>query len=244
MFMKIGMSYLLNNIELGANINLPYWNFYNDSDFFLQELSSGIEGEDDFRSYKNSDLESNRKTALGISLGAGIPYGKNRQSKVHLNVDWYSAVKEYSRIVLPEEVIGEKLNQSQFDEENRSVINFGIGTDLFVSDKVKLILSFSSDYNSYISSINILEQINNERGNSNLFGDFWHYGIGTDFKNKWGNLYTGLVYSVSSGEISSTENNSEEILGNSKYERMRIIIGVDIPLVKKKLDKVNSNNQK
>lgn len=245
MFLKLGMSYVSDNFELGANVNLPHIKFFDDSSIFVQELSSGLEGDDKFRSYTNNDLESNRKTAFGVSLGAGIPIGRNRKSKIHLNVDWYSKVNEYSRIVLPPELIDEEIEQSQFNEEARSVVNYGLGTNLFISDKVKLILSFSSDYNAYISSVNILDQINKNRVESNLFGDFWHFGLGTDFTNKWGNLYTGLVYSESSGEIVSNDNAGEDILGNSKYERLRIIIGVDIPLVKQKVeDKLKNFNEK
>lgn len=250
-FFKLGMTYKVSNIELGANISLPYLGFYNDAAILVQELTGGLGPDDDsFQYIEEDDLKNQRKTALGIAIGAGIPIGK---SKLHLNAEWYSKVNEYERISLPNSVLDNDRNQSQFNEEFKSVVNFGAGAEVFLSPSITLILSVSSDYNAHVSSLNLLDELNQNESNVNVLGDFWHFGVGTDLSVKWGNLYTGFVYSQTSTDIEKSpdflpEDIGETVkggLGSIEFERMRFIIGIDLPLFNKKMEKLNeSSNDK
>jgi len=253
-FLKLGMTYNISDIELGANISLPYLGVYNDASIFVQELTGGID--DNFELHDEDGLNSKRKTALGVAVGAGIPIGRNKKSKIHLNAEWFSKVDEYERISLPDNVMDENRNQSQFNEEFKSTFNFGIGANIFFSPKVTLILSGSSDFNAHVSSVNILDELNRNEENVNLFGDFWHIGLGTDLSIAWGNIYTGITYSQTSTNVNRSDDfipedidqSAEGALGGVEYQRFRVIIGVDLPSFKKKfedkLEKLNISNNK
>lgn len=243
LFLKLGMTYNVSNIELGANISLPYLGIRSDASILIQELTGGLgPDEDSFELYDIEGLKSQRKTALGIAVGAGILIGN---SKIHLNAEWYSKVDEYERITLPDELIDDNTSQSNFNEEFKSVINFGVGTDLYLSPSVSLILSASSDFSAHVSSLNLLDELNEDEANINVLGDFWHLGIGTDLSIKWGNIYTGIVYSATSSNINTNpdfvpddiEDTIEGALGGIDYQRIRVIIGIDLPLIKKELEK-------
>jgi len=130
------------------------------------------------------------------------------------------------------------------------VFNFGAGVDVFLSPKTTLILSVSSDYNAHVSSVNLLDELNQNESNVNVLGDFWHFGVGTDLSVKWGSLYTGFVYSQTSTDIEKSpdflpEDIGETVkggLGSIEYQRMRFIIGIDLPLFNKKLEKLNGTS--
>lgn len=251
LFVKLGMTYNVSDIDLGANISLPYLGIYNDASILVQELTAGLGTEgDSFELFDEEGLKNKRKTALGVAVGAGIPVGKIKRSKIHLNVEWYSKVKEYERITLPDNVLDDNPDQSQFNEEFKSVINFGAGANLFLSKNATLILSVSSDFNAHVSSINILEELNQNEENINAFDNFWHLGLGTELSMKWGDLYTGFVYSQTSTRVNQSSDlipgdineTIKGALGGLKYERFRLIIGVDLPSFKKKFEEQGKKN--
>jgi len=135
-------------------------------------------------------------------------------------------------------VLNDNFEQSHFNEEFKTVINFGVGMNLFLTSNATLFLSVSSDFNAFISSLSILDELNNSKKNVNVFSDFWHFGLGTDLKTRWGDLYTGVIYSYTSTNVKEpppviNENIyqfAEGALGDVKYQRLRVVIGFDIPI--------------
>ena len=242
LFFKLGTSYILNDIELGANISLPHLKVFGDASFLAQDLSSGLGPDfDNFLVHEAKDLNNQRRTNLGIALGAGIPWGK---SKIHATAEWYSAVKEYERISLPEFGSYTETAPVELNEAFKSIMNFGLGVDLFLSPNTKLILSASSDFNAHINSINLLDKLNQLESNTNIFGDIWHFGLGTDLNTKLGNIYTGVIYSHTSTKVQGTDsffpqNNEQansDTIGKVRYQRFRIILGIDLSLIEQKLE--------
>ena len=203
-----------------------------------REFLSGLgTTQDFFRVVELDDLDSKRKTAPSIALGAGVPLGK---SMLHLSVDWTSALSEYERILLPEIPDDINLDQSTLNEEFKSVFNYGAGADIYLSPSVRILISFSSDYSATLKSPNLFNVVNQGDENVNFFGDFWHFGFGPDLNFKWGKITLGTTYSRSSVDVDTSpdlpdlgDQSPPSITSAVGYERWRFIIGLEIPLISK-----------
>ncbi|UCD62009.1 MAG: hypothetical protein JSV59_05445 [Flavobacteriaceae bacterium] len=243
LFLKMGVAWQLSNIEIGANLNLPFIPVETRASLQYQENLFGLGPGEDFFAYEDlEDLDNKRRTATSISVGAGIPVGK---STIHLNSSWYSKVKPYQRIELPAlDSAGQRFNLEPFEEEFRSVINFGAGADIYISPSVKFIMSFSSDFSATVSSINLFDVVNQSQGKVNLLNDFWHYGFGTDLSLKWGQIVLGATYSRTKSPFEEDIDIPDDILDDGAldfvnyitFERWRFIIGLEIPILQGKLN--------
>ena len=239
LFLRLGAAWQLKKVSLGLNISFPFMAIKERASLQSEEFLSGLGPDVDFfRVIDLDDLENKRRTATMVSLGAGIPIGK---SKLHLSADYATALSAYERIELPE--LPDELNQREisFNEEFRSVINFGAGADIYISPSLRVLLSFSSDYSATISSPSLFDYVNQSGEDVNFFGDFWHFGLGPDLKFKWGNITLGTTYSRSSNNVSgSPDFPGDDVGGRSVttaigFERWRFIIGLEIPLITSKV---------
>ncbi len=240
LFLNMGVAWKVSDVDLGANIRLPFIPVVLDASGKYEEFQSNLSPEDDlFISQDYPELNSRRRTAAGVFIGAGIPWGKH---KIHLNADWHSKVGRYERIVVSELPEGGSIEDSPFNEELRSVINFGAGAEIFVSPVVKLIGSFSSDFSSTVVSANLFDVVNDSDRNINLLEDFWHFGLGTEVNIKWGKIVLGTTYSRTSNNLGTQAappvdpDDPIEIVTDIGFERWRFIVGLEFPLLEKKLE--------
>ena len=235
-FWKIGLAWRLSKFDLGLNIDLPYVEVYSQGEVDFKEILSGIGGGEDFFRYADwNDIESNRKEPLGIALGAGLPIGK---SKIHLKVDWHGKVKEYDRLVIP--VIDESGNEVSFafKEELRSVINFGLGAEIYASEKVSFYASAGTDFSPLVSNANIFDLIAKKNRDTNFDADYYHLGFGIQLKMSWAELVLGATYSTASTEFERPIDFPDpelEIPENDDparvtFNRWRFMVGLEIPI--------------
>ncbi len=239
LFLKFGAAWELNKVSLGINITSPFIAIKKRASTTNEEFLSGLgPGQDYFRFLKLDDLDSRRRTAANVALGAGIAMGK---SKLHLSADWSPSLAEYNRLELPEIPDEIRLEQATFNEAFRSVMNFGAGADIFISPSLRLIASFSSDFSATIASPNLFDVVNQSEEQINLFGDFWHFGLGPDLKFKWGTITMGATYSRSSVRVDDAPDIPDDQLTPRSvtsaigFERWRFIFGFEIPLISDKL---------
>jgi len=231
-FWKLGLAWELDKFDLGLNVDFPYLEVFGGGKFQYQRYLSGLDPEEeDFRFYDFEDLESSRKVPLGISLGVGWPFGKN---KLHFKADWHGEVKEYDRLVIPP--VEEGQEGFSFSESLRSVINFGLGAEFYLSEKFNIYGSFSTDFSPIRSSANIFDLITDEERDANFDADYLHYGLGIDIKLKKLKLVVGTTYTTASGDFSDPidfpigDVPINEEPSKIVVNRWRFIIGLEIPL--------------
>jgi hypothetical protein len=244
LFFKAGASWISEDVSVGLNVHLPYINLWDKASFEYDEVLAGLDPEDDlFTFISYDDLSNSRKTALGISLGSGIKIGK---SEVHLNLEWYQSINKYRRIALPNSD-GDVLEafDINFNEELRSVVNFGVGGEVYVSPTITGFASFSSDFSAFKSSANLFDIINPYDDEINELTDYWHVALGLDLKFKWGDIILGSSYSGAGTRfaqpiaipVGDLNGNGDQV-SYLKLRRTRYIIGIEIPLLREKIDAV------
>ena len=236
MFWKLGLAWKLSKIDLGLNVDLPYLEVIKNGKFRYQKFLSGtIDGSDQFEYYDLKDLESNRKEPLGISFGAGLPWGKH---KFHVKADWHGSLSEYDRLVIPDFEDGRE--GFVFKESLRSVINFGAGAELYINDGLNFYASFSTDFSPVETNANIFDIIYDEDSetDANFDADYLHYGFGVEFKLKKVELIIGATYSSASGDfadpidfpLEGIEIPTNDDPSRITYSRWRFIVGLEIPI--------------
>jgi len=237
LFWKVGFAWKLPKIDFGLNIDLPYLEIYKNGKFNYQEALSGISNEDDVFKYADfEEVDSNRKMPLGISIGAGVPIGK---SMLHLKIDWHDNLESYDRLAIPSIEDGtEEVKSFYFKSNLQSVINFGAGVEIFISDKYKLFSSFSTDYSAANKNANIFDLIGDKENDVDLNLDFFQVGFGFDIHLKWADLILGTTYSNGTTKFpqkidfpGATSNaNEADDLTKISITRWRGIIGIKIPV--------------
>lgn len=241
-FWKVGLAWQLSKFDLGLNIDLPYLEIHGNGELDFKEVLSGIGAGNDIFEYADwDDIDSGRKEPIGISFGAGLPIGK---SKIHLKVDWHGQVSEYDRLVIP--VIDDSGNviSFAFKEELRSVINFGLGAEIYLSPKVNFYLSAGTDYSPLVSNANIFDLIAKRNKDTNFDADYYHFGFGIQLKMSWAELVIGSTYSTASTEFERPVDFPDpgiEIPNNDDPARItanrwRFILGLEIPIFGHKVE--------
>lgn len=236
MFWKIGMAWKLKKFDFGMNIDLPYLELIKSGKFRYQNYDTGsIDESDVFRYYNFKDLEANRKEPIGISLGIGVPWGK---STLHFKTDWHGGLSEYDRLVIPDADDGTE--GFAFTESLRSVVNFGLGAEVYINEGLNLYASFSTDFSPSKSRANIFDVIINDdpEADANFDSDYFHYGFGFEFKLKKVELIIGSTYSSASGDFSEPidlpvdgiELPVNDDLSRVTISRWRFILGLEIPI--------------
>lgn len=246
-FVKIGASYHFPKFDLGINLNLPYMEISGKGRYDYQRVIAGIAPDsDELYSYKLRDLEAKRLEPFGVSIGAGIPIAKN---KLHLNLDYVAGLSSYTRIKVPEFDTGQdEITSVSFDESRKEVLNFGLGAEIFVNERIDLYAGFSTDFNALTTSSNILDVSGTTANKSDLGNDYIHTSFGTELQLKWASLILGATHTRSTTDFFSPfKLQSDEIdLSDSTFSvlsfiRWQFIVGLDIPFLNKQAKKIQKN---
>lgn len=241
LFIKIGGNYHFEKFDLGININLPYLEVFEEGSFNYKKVIAGAGSDyNQFLESKLKNLKSKRKEPLGISLGAGIPIKK---SQLLINIDYVSGIKEYSRLDVPNIDTGDELTAVNYNETRNAVVNFGFGAEIYLSDKFKSYLGFSTDFSANKSNPNLFDISTNETKNNNIGDDFYHFSTGIDWKLSWASVIFGVTYTKGSSEVLiplkldlDDINIQEPNTADLRYSRWQFVVGLEIPLLDEKVN--------
>jgi len=241
-FLKIGAAWVFKSIEFGLNIDLPYLEVYSEGSFYNEEVLSGSNNGVDIFSLNNlDDVNAKRIFPMGISLGGGIPFKKN---KLHLNISWNSAVDTYDRLDIPtlESITDEEVYRYKFEEKLSSIVNFGMGAEIYINPIISAFGSFSTDFSPFDIETSIIELASNSENRVNTGTDFYHYGLGVNFGYKRVNFILGTVYTHGKSDFlnSNDENIFPELLidqiATIKQSRWRFLIGFEILFLNRQIN--------
>ncbi|MBC2838856.1 hypothetical protein [Robiginitalea sp. SC105] len=247
LILKLGANYKLPKWDLGINVNLPYLELYQKGRYNYSEVLAGIDADtDNFYDYNFDALESDRKEPFGVSVGAGIPINR---SKLHLNLDYVSSIKKYSRIDIPAiDIGGAAPTPVLFDEERKNIINFGVGANIFLTERFQSYLSFSTDFNGYVSNASILDLSSEGAKDINTGEDYYHMSFGFDRKFSWASFFIGTTYSRGATDFLKPKNltsvdasDTTDEYGKITLSRWQFVVGLEIPFIDNKVDNLKEN---
>ena len=204
--------------------------------FRSSEISAGFDDIDDIFTSKNfDDIDAKRKEPFSVAFGMGIPIGK---SKIHMNVQWYNGIQAYDVLKIPEiESDTEEPVVFQFKDEYKSIVNFGIGAEIYLSPRINIYGSFTSDYSPYNLNANIFDVIDEDQRDVNLRIDYFHLGYGVSMKFKNVNMVFGGTYTSGDSSFKRPINlPSDEPVGlenesaNIELTRWGFLVGLEIPV--------------
>ncbi|WP_224489286.1 hypothetical protein [Robertkochia flava] len=235
LYFKIAAAWIFPKWELGVNIDIPYIEILNDSDFNFDEiLATGDTSQDFFILEKLNGLDSKHKTPMGVNVGAGIPINGH---KIHLNVSWYGPTGVYDRISIPE--LGGSTGEEAvllFQEKRRTIFNFGGGGEFQISPKFISYLSFTTDFSPLKEADEVLGT-SNGIGTSNLLAfDNYHFGGGFNWKFRKADLVFGAIYTTGVQEFGFVRDRpiNEFIPTKDNFKigisRWRFLLGLNLSL--------------
>ena len=236
---KFGMLWQLSPFTLGFNLTTPSINLFGWGKTFLNLSASDRINNDgtieqgllvsDFQ----EELDSRYKNSLCLGFGASYEFGK---SKLHITIEWFNKVPEYT-ILNPDPFIG----QSSLDTIDndikiglKSIINYGLGYELVLSEKVKVLGSFFVDHNannsfSQIDLFDVDMTIYHISAGANILISSVLLTAGLEFA--YGKHGFGTIY-----EIESSLNDTRlkdvlaELSGNLRYIRIKGILSASFQL--------------
>lgn len=197
---KAGLSYNLNKAIIGLTVTTPSVALKGDGNYRLERFFSGIEGitpdsvSDIYTTSRQNNLPVTIKKPWAVGAGITFPFGK--RSRIHLSSEWYSNISQYTIMEAEPHVsqsTGDTINFALVDELN-SVLNFGIGYELYIQEKISLYGSFSTDFSAVAQDPILLASNKPVASNSVFTTDYYHFGGGVVLALKGVNLTLGTTY--------------------------------------------------
>jgi hypothetical protein len=202
-------------------------------------------------------LKLKSKSPWAIGFGATRSIGKN---KIHFSTEWYSGVGKDTLMQAQGHISqGNPTTTTNFilTDEAKSVLNFGIGSEIFISQHVSGFLSFSTDYTSVANDITRFVSRLSESSNNAWKADFYHVGGGVvlDFKGvdiTLGVTHTGATQTVPRLVSFPDEGGGGNIFdpnatSDLKWDRYRLVFSFSFPFLadfaKKKLEGGDGGNK-
>ena len=243
---KIGLNYSGKLIEVGLTYTAPKAKLGGKGDTYYRQILTDYHNSatspSNLAEIGWGDAQSaTHKSPMSAALGVGINIGKN---VISLSGEWFDKVDAHYAIVpttfqrqAPEDGT---IILNRYVDKRKSVINYGIGMEWYISKKVNAYTSFSTDYSALVKTFEGDSFEETDGFDNNLFtADIYHYGGGfsLDFKNM--NFTIGAVYSRGTqavGRIARIpgENNSGSGVDlnattDMLWERWKMLVGFSLP---------------
>jgi hypothetical protein len=186
------------------------------------------------------DLSSRHELPLSVALGVGVPIGR---SMIHLSAEYFNSVDRYT-IMEADPFIsqsgGGTINSRVIDELE-SVLNYGIGLELYLTPKLQMYYSFATDFSAVSDDISRLLEFGDEYNNSTFQADLWHLGGGFVLNNEKVEITLGATFSFAEQQYArpldipggdDTVDTDPNDVTTLNLNQWRFLFGVSFPFLK------------
>ncbi|WP_420580319.1 hypothetical protein [Reichenbachiella sp.] len=243
---KIGLNYSSRLLEIGLTYTTPKASLNGKGDTYYRQILTNYNNSSSDHSNLAEigwgDAQSaTHKAPMSAALGVGINIGKN---VISLSGEWFDKVDaHYALVPTPFERQAPEdgtVILNRYVDKRKSVINYGIGVEWYLSKKVNAYTSFSTDFSSLVRTFEGDAFEETDGFDNNLFSaDIYHYGGGFSLELRKMNFTIGAVYSRGTqavGRIARIpgENNPDSGIDKNAttdmlWERWKILIGFSLP---------------
>lgn len=230
---KIGIGASFDPLTLGLTLTTPYLSISGSGSSLINIVNTGTGTDSSTLFIANNQIEvaAQYNTPLSVGFGLGYKIGKHR---LHLSLEWFDEVGKYD-VLETNDFVGQSDGNSyhnRVNTESKSIINYGIGVEFYLKEKLDLYLSFVTDY-----SVSITDSKTN-LGASNW--DIFHFSGGVLFSVGRSEIALGANYAFGKEKLSGLVNlpDSEigedigDIIANAEmeYNRIKLILGFSFEL--------------
>jgi hypothetical protein len=242
--LKAGVSYRTEKVILGLTALIPSIRVKGNGNFQHEYFFAGIEEMNENPNIYLTNYQDKLKTKVRSpwSVGVGFTYVLGK-SRIHLSSEWFTAVPKYT-VMQAEDYIGQSqldTNSFQLIENYRSVINAGVGFEIFLTENISFFTSFSTDFSAVVNDVALFVENESEASNSTFTSDFYHFGGGVALDLKGADVTLGVTRTGSNLKLPRPFNFPEEE-GDDIFEtentidaawrRWRIVFSFSLPFLK------------
>ena len=240
---KIGLAGVAKSFNWGLTITTPSVQILSKGKYRYEEYFSGIEGisstPDRFTTSSQEKISTTYKRPWAIGGGISVPIGR---SEIHFSTEWYGSVSKYTLLEADPHVSqsdGDTISFALVDNL-RSVTNFGIGTELYISPKLSTYLSMSTDFSAVPEVRTAFLENAPEANNTTFSADFFHFAGGVVLKWKRADITLGTAYTSGDQDFARPVDFPDEEddgiferdeTGSFTWSRMRVIFSFSFPFL-------------
>ena len=228
---KLGAAAEFDALKLGISVTTPSVNIYGDGTSARDITGAGTGNTNFIADDRQENLDAETRTPFSVAGGATYDLEK---TKLHATVEWFGAKGAYNVMVPESRNIVKPSNAEAVDARDAllvtsgadAVVNWALGVEHQICDKVTGFASFRSDYEAQREGTNL--------GISNW--DIYHATVGATYRRENSELGVGLVYSFGDTDDYSQAVNFDDasldngLFGRSQqtsvdYEAVSLIVG-------------------
>jgi hypothetical protein len=242
---KIGASADLRNWLLGLTITTPLVSIGGNGSYRFEEYYSPIPGSTTvpptYSTTNQTGLALKYKSPLSIGFGVSRNIGKN---KIHFSTEWFNSVSKYNMmsaaVTLSQSNSSDTLRFNLTDNE-KSVLNAGIGAEFFINKKISGFASFSTDFSSIGDNLTRFVERKPEASDGTWSSDFYHIGGGFVLNLNGADITLGVTHTGADltlpRPINFPDNSQQPIfnpndIANARWDRWRFVFSFSFPFLK------------
>ena len=247
---KAGLASTAGRAHWGLTVTTPVIQLSGKGNYRYEEFFSGIPGESENEdSYATSQQDGiGTKYRSPWAVGAGLTF-PIRQSNLHLSSEWYSSIPQYTLLEAKDHLSqssGDTLGFTLIDNL-KSVVNFGIGTEIFLNEKISFYASFSTDFSAAPANITGFSENEPIATNTVFSADYYHYAGGVVFDFPGADITLGVAHTGGKQDfarpVDFPDENGGDILVDDeistlKWERWRLVFSFSVPFFRDYADRI------
>jgi len=254
---KIGASATLKNWLLGLTITTPLVSLGGTGSYRFEEYYSPIPGSTTvaptYSTTNQSGLALKYKTPLSIGFGVSRMIGQN---KIHFSTEWFSSIAKYAMMNT-----ADKISQSNpsdtlrfhLTDNEKSVLNAGIGAEFFINKRISGFASFSTDFSSISDDLTRFIERKPETSDGTWSSDFYNVGGGFVLNLNGADITLGVTHTGANlalpRPINFPDNSQQPIfnmgdVANARWDRWRFVFSFSFPFLKNYAKKFTGEEEK
>ena len=246
---KLGLAWDLSPVNVGLTVTTPKVNLRGKGSTLYEQYLIGVDttgngiNNDIYIFNAQKDLNATYYSPWAIGFGLGIHFKK---VIIHLSAEWYDKVPKYTILETDPffaQISGEPLKFTLVDELN-PVLNYGLGLEMNLNEKISIYASIATDYSGVTSDITRFAELEDEASNSVFQADFLKFGGGFMLNTSWAEVTLGATYTGASQELKRPIDFSgdqpvfdSDVSTTLTFNKWRFILGFSFPFA----DKIQKN---